>query len=149
MLGKISFGVRRMASPPLITIDIASTMKVYGLRKARSTIHIDDCQRTVLPSPSTTAGGLERRTYLPRGRPRHCCCHPISCLRPVPPWTKTIFLIAGAAKAEPASTTELAAKTNQFLKRFKAISNSPSALNRRAWSAFEIEFRIPIYKKIK
>src|SRR5260221_4406653 len=38
--GKISFGVRRIASPPLIRIKIASTIKVYGLRKARLTIHI-------------------------------------------------------------------------------------------------------------
>jgi hypothetical protein len=40
ILGKISFGVRRIASPPLISMKIARTINVYGLRKARLTIHI-------------------------------------------------------------------------------------------------------------
>src|ERR1700751_2658970 len=40
MEGKMSFGVRRMASTPAIKMKIANTMKVYGLRSARLTIHI-------------------------------------------------------------------------------------------------------------
>src|SRR5246127_5004844 len=40
ILGKISFGVLRIASPPLSRIKIASTINVYGLRNARLTIHI-------------------------------------------------------------------------------------------------------------
>ena len=40
MLGKISFGVRRIANDPLIKMKIARTINVYGLRKAKLTIHI-------------------------------------------------------------------------------------------------------------
>src|ERR1700749_1399709 len=40
ILGKMSFGVFRIASPPLSRIKIASTINVYGLRNARLTIHI-------------------------------------------------------------------------------------------------------------
>ena len=40
MLGKISFGVRKIANDPLIKMKIARTMNVYGLRKAKLTIHI-------------------------------------------------------------------------------------------------------------
>jgi hypothetical protein len=40
MEGKMSFGVRRMARTPAIKMKIAKTMKVYGLRSARLTIHI-------------------------------------------------------------------------------------------------------------
>jgi hypothetical protein len=40
MDGKMSFGVRRMARTPAIKMKIANTMKVYGLRSARLTIHI-------------------------------------------------------------------------------------------------------------
>src|ERR1700757_3977702 len=40
ILGKMSFGVLRIANPPLSRIKIASTINVYGLRNARLTIHI-------------------------------------------------------------------------------------------------------------
>src|ERR1700751_531091 len=47
MEGKMSFGVPRMARTPAIKMKMAKTMKVYGLRSARLTIHI-----AYFPAPS-------------------------------------------------------------------------------------------------
>lgn len=40
MFGKMSVGVRRIASGPAIRMRIASTAKVYGRRRASRTIHM-------------------------------------------------------------------------------------------------------------
>jgi hypothetical protein len=49
IFGKISFGVFMMQRTPLIRINIARTMKVSGLLRARLTIHIvDDFYEAIL-----------------------------------------------------------------------------------------------------
>src|SRR2546430_9536964 len=44
--GNMSAGMRRMVVTPISTMSIASTMKVYGLRRARRTIHIGYAPQT-------------------------------------------------------------------------------------------------------
>src|SRR5207244_9084192 len=41
MLGKISVGVRTIASPPMIKMSMDTTTNVYGRRNASRTIHIE------------------------------------------------------------------------------------------------------------
>src|ERR1700693_5470467 len=67
MFGKMSVGVRRMATGPNMSNKIDITTKVYGLRNANRTIHI---QGTL--EPSGCAKGT-RRAHLARTRPHYYC----------------------------------------------------------------------------
>src|SRR6266446_279876 len=60
--GYMSVGIRKIVITPISTMSIASTTKVYGLRRARRTIHIGDapgtfptCNREWVHPPPFTA----------------------------------------------------------------------------------------------
>src|SRR6267143_2539168 len=63
MFGKISVGVRTIASAPMMRMSMDTTTKVYGRRNASRTIHIQ-----FVPCVSTTGRGLLAACDL-------CLCH--------------------------------------------------------------------------